>query len=418
MRILYIALDNPATENIIGGMHDETLAGLPALYYPFKLLLERGHTIDLLLFSPDKHKNFVESEHLKSENFFHVVLPNNGGVKGKIAFIRTIKHETKKLLKSRKYDFVYGLGEGAILGVSEAHKMKIPCGYRQFGIYNDFEKSVRKRKTLIGKHITAFLRHTYVYLAMRAKMDFLLMTNDGSHPEALYDMLKIKKKYRYYFWRSGINMPKECPEPVLDENKAFPDSFDENAIVQISRFSPEKRQPRTATILGILHKRGYKTHLYYVGDDSSTDVKNAIIAEAEKWGVKDYVHFEGRQPQARAWEYSRHALACVISNESGLGNVFYENMAQGSAIVAAKASTLDDYIITGSNGFQFSTEDEAADYIAGMLSDADAYWKIRKNAYDTAHEKFLSIDKRFGMEADLIEDVVGERNMDKYPENL
>ena len=42
MNILYITFDNPATENIISGMRDENLAGLPALYYPFKMLLDRG----------------------------------------------------------------------------------------------------------------------------------------------------------------------------------------------------------------------------------------------------------------------------------------------------------------------------------------------------------------------------------------
>ena len=39
MRILYITMDNPAVETILGGMHDETLSGLPAFYYPFKMLL-------------------------------------------------------------------------------------------------------------------------------------------------------------------------------------------------------------------------------------------------------------------------------------------------------------------------------------------------------------------------------------------
>lgn len=418
MRILYIAFDNPATENIISGMNDETLAGLPALYYPFKKLLERGHTVDLLLFSSDAHKTLVESEHFKNDNFFHVALTNDEGIKGKISFIRTIRKETKKLIRTRQYDFVYGLGEGAILGVEVARKAGIHCGYRQFGVYNDFEKEMRRRKTLIGKSISAFLHHTYAYIPMRTKTDFLLMTNDGSHPDVLYDMLKIRKKYKYFFWRSGINMPENYPAPSVHKDKAYPDTFDKNAMVQISRFAPEKRQPRSATILGILHKRGYKMHLYYVGDYSCTDVKNAVLDEARKWNVQDYVHIEGRRKQARAWEYSRNALACIISNESGLGNVFYENMAQGSMVVAAKASTLDEYVENGVNGFQFATEEEAADQIEKMLNDETAYWDLRKRAYDTAQARFLSIEKRFGMEADLIEDAAYGKSLDAYPENL
>lgn len=418
MRILYIAFDNPATENIISGMHDETLAGLPALYYPFKLLLERGHTVDLLLFSPDKQKTFVESEHLKKENFFHVSLPDNSGIKGKLNFIRTVRGETRKLLKARKYDFVYGLAEGAVLGVKEARKAGIPCGYRQFGVYNDFEKSVRKRKTLLGKRITAFIRHTYVYIAMKAKMDFMLTTNDGSHQDILFDMLKIKKRFKFMFWRSGIKMPTERQMPDVGVNKPYPEAFDKNAMVQISRFSPEKRQPRSATILGIMHRRGYKLHLHYIGDDSSADVKDAVISEAEKWRVNDYVHFEGRQPQAKVWQYAKNSLVCLMPNESGLVNVFYENLAQGAAVVAAKTSTLDEYIRNGENGFQFETEEEAADYIEHLLNDESAYWKLRENAYETAKEKVISIDKRFGMEVDLIEDTANRRPLDKYPERL
>lgn len=67
MRILYITMDNPAVETILGGMHDETLSGLPAFYYPFKLLLERGCTIDLLLYSLEP-KTVVESAHFRREN--------------------------------------------------------------------------------------------------------------------------------------------------------------------------------------------------------------------------------------------------------------------------------------------------------------------------------------------------------------
>ena len=68
MRILYITMDNPAVETILGGMHDETLSGLPAFYYPFKMLLARGCTIDLLLYSSEP-KTVVESAHFRSAHW-------------------------------------------------------------------------------------------------------------------------------------------------------------------------------------------------------------------------------------------------------------------------------------------------------------------------------------------------------------
>ena len=72
MRILYVAFgNNPAVETILGGMHDETLSGLPAFYYPFKMLLARGCTIDLLLYSSEP-KTVVESAHFRRENLIQI----------------------------------------------------------------------------------------------------------------------------------------------------------------------------------------------------------------------------------------------------------------------------------------------------------------------------------------------------------
>ena len=418
MRILYIALDNPATENIVSGMHDNNLAGLPALYYPFKMLLERGHTLDLLLFSYQAERPLIESEHFKKDNYYPVQLPNDNGIIGKYRFIRVIASVTAERLKKEKYDFVYGIAEGAIIGVIVARMRGIPCAYRQFGVYNDFEKGVRAKKTVPGKRIEAFLHHTYAYIPMRAKMDFLLNTNDGSHQDLLFDIMKIKKHFKYFFWRSGIHIPTEQPKVVREVGKNYPEVYDPCALVQISRYSREKRQIRSVRILGHLHHRGHRMHLYFVGNAFDEAAQKTLLDEAKKLGVQDYIHFEGRQPQDRAWLYSRHALACLIPNESGLGNVFYENMAQGSMVVASGTSTLDEYIENGKNGFQFASEKEAADEIEQMLKNESAYWALRKNAFETARAKFLSIEKRFGMEADLIEDAANRNPLDTYPEYL
>ena len=80
MRILYITMDNPAVETILGGMHDETLSGLPAFYYPFKMLLARGCTIDLLLYSSEP-KTVVESAHFRRENLIQI-RPRHRGALG------------------------------------------------------------------------------------------------------------------------------------------------------------------------------------------------------------------------------------------------------------------------------------------------------------------------------------------------
>ena len=76
MRILYVGAENPAVETILNGMDDSTLGGLPAFYYPFKMLLERGCTIDLLLYATE-HKKVRNSRYFRKENLIqiHPIVP-------------------------------------------------------------------------------------------------------------------------------------------------------------------------------------------------------------------------------------------------------------------------------------------------------------------------------------------------------
>ena len=120
MRILYIAADNPAVDTILGGMHTETLGGLPAFYFPFKMLLDRGHTIDLLLYTPDE-KTVVESEYFKAENLIQLH-PKNGVFPDTVEYALQLSGTVRRLLRERQYDFVYGMSEGAHLAVREAAK--------------------------------------------------------------------------------------------------------------------------------------------------------------------------------------------------------------------------------------------------------------------------------------------------------
>ena len=130
MRILYIAADNPAVDTILNGMDDSTLSGLPAFYYPFKMLLERGCTIDLLLYTVEE-RDVIESAHFKKENLIQIH-PRKSILPGTVDFFLQMSGAAQKLLKARHYDFVYGMSEGAHLAVREAAKRGIPCGLRQY----------------------------------------------------------------------------------------------------------------------------------------------------------------------------------------------------------------------------------------------------------------------------------------------
>lgn len=414
MRILYIAMDNPAVDTILGGMHDETLAGLPAFYFPFKMLLEKGNTIDLMLISNREHE-VVESEHFKKENFFQIRMKHNG-VLGTFELPLLLMRETRKRLKAQKYDFVYGMAEGTHVGVRTAAKMGIPCALRQFGTQEMANVLEPMRKGL-KRWLKALKDYTYITLSMISKKSFLLATNDGSRADELYDILGIKKKkFDFHFWRSAVAIPKK--QPVVDTTKTdnYPETYGPMCLSHIGRVVPVKRQDRSVRILGELHKRGYKFHLYFIGEVEGEEMIGATMKAAEEYGVTEYLHFEGAKNQTECRSYARNSLATLLPGEWNRVNIFYEVMGEGSVVVTNNNHSIDEFIDDGVNCLVYDTEAEAAEKLIALVNNPARQAEIRSNAHKTAIDKFMTLERRFGMEAQLVMDTAESKDTSNYPE--
>lgn len=413
MRILYIAFDNPAVDTILGGMNDETLAGLPAFYYPFKMLLEKGNTIDMLLVSDLNHE-VVESEHFKKDNF--IQLRPIPGKMGTLIFPFYLARETRKLLKSRHYDFVYGMAEGSHMGVRAAAKMGIPCALRQFGT-QEMANVLEPMKKGLRRWLKSLKDYTYITLSMISKKSFLLATNDGSRADELYDILGVKrKKFDFYFWRSAVMIPKEQPIVNLDTSGNYPDEYDSLSLSMVGRIADVKRQDRAAKILGEVHKRGVKMHLYLIGDVSSQEMLDATKKVIEEYGIEDYVHFVGGQPQSVCRRYARNSLATLLVSEWNRVNIFYEVMGEGSVVLTNNNHSIDEFIEDNENCIVYDTEAEAAERLVALMEDKEKIEKIRANAHKTAIDKFMTLERRFGMEAQLVMDTAEGKDTKAYPD--
>lgn len=418
MRILYIGADNPAVDTILGGMHTETLGGLPAFFYPFKMLLDRGHTIDLLLYTPDE-KTVVESEHFKAENLIQLH-PKNGLLPGALEYALQLSSTIRKLLNERQYDFVYGMSEGAHLAVREAAKRGIPCGLRQFGT-QEMANVLEPMQSMLKRRLKALKDYTYITLSMQSKKTFLLATNDGSRADELYDILGIKeKKFPFFFWRSGVYIPQMQPAVDFETQGKYPQTYDPMALSMVNRIADVKRQDRAARILGELHKRGYPFHLYLIGTDDSPMMHEATVHAAEEYGVADYLHFEGGRSQKECRQYARNSFATLLPCEWNRVNIFYEVMGEGSVVVTNDNHSIDEFIEPDVNCLLYGEDNfaEAAEKIIALMDNPEKNKAIRAAAHRTAQEKFMSLEKRFGMEAQLVEDAAAGRDLSQYPEVL
>ena len=418
MRILYIAADNPAVDTILCGMHTETLGGLPAFYYPFKMLLDRGHTIDLMLYTPDE-KTVVESERFKAENLIQIH-PKNGVLPCAVEYALQVSSAIRKVLNERQYDFVYGMSEGSHLAVREAAKRGIPCGLRQFGT-QEMANVLEPMKSMLKRRLKALKDYTYITLSMQSKKSFLLATNDGSRADELYDILGIKeKKFPFFFWRSGVHIPQTQPVVDFETQGNYPQTYDPMALSMVNRIADVKRQDRAVQILGELHRRGYLFHLYFIGDVSSQAMLDATNKAIEENGVADYVHFEGGKSQNECRQYARNSFATLLPCEWNRVNIFYEVMGEGSVVVTNDNHSIDEFIDPGINCLLYEEDNfaQAAEKIIALMDDPERNKAIRAAAHQTARDKFMSLEKRFGMEAQLVEDAAMGRDLSQYPEVL
>lgn len=414
MRILYIAMDNPAVDAILGGMNDESLAGLPAFYYPFKMLLEKGNTIDLMLISNEEHE-VVESEHFKEENFFQIRMKHRG-VLGTLELPMLLRRETKKRLKAEHYDFVYGMAEGSHMGVRTAAKMGVPCALRQFGT-QEMANVLEPMKKGLKRWLKALKDYTYITLSMISRKSFVLATNDGSRADELYDILGIKKKkFDFYFWRSAVAIPKEQPFVDTSRTGSYPENYGPMCLSHIGRIADVKRQDRSAKILGELHKRGYRFHLYFLGTIDSQAMYDSTLKIAEEYGVTDYLHFEGGKSQTECRKYARNSFATLLPGEWNRVNIFYEVMGEGSVVLTNNNHSIDEFIDDGSNCLVYDTEAEAAEKLIELMNNPEHQAEIRANAHKTAIDKFMTLERRFGMEAQLVLDTAEGKDASNYPE--
>lgn len=416
MRILYITFENPAVYTILNGMHDEELDGLPAFYFPFRMLTERGHRVEMLLVSD---RDF---EVKKSSGFdishFHLLKIRNRGMAGKLEVLVRIVKKVRRLLKENRYDFVYGMGEGTYPAVYTAYKMGVAAALRQYGT-QEMANVLEGISGKAGRLLKAAIDYPYITLSMNGKMNFLLATNDGSRADELYDLLGIRrKKFDFYFWRSGVYIPQTRPEPDVSKDACYPMAYDPMHLSHIGRIVDVKRQDRSVRILGELHRRGYPFHLHFVGSYSSgSEMVEKVHTLAREYGVEDYIHFEGSQPQSVCRLHGRNALATLLVCEWNRVNIFYEVMGEGAVVLTNNNHSIDEFIEDGVNCLVYEEDNyaQAADWVIALLENPERARAIRKEAYRTASEQFMSLEKRFGLEVKLIEDTAAGKNTDAYP---
>jgi glycosyltransferase involved in cell wall biosynthesis len=243
------------------------------------------------------------------------------------------------------------------------------------------------------------LRRPIEFLMFRMKKNFFVMTDDGTHGDKVYEKWKPSpEKYKFCFWKTGIDIKS------INEIKPRVEVPKHEYLFFAARFDGWKRHDRVLKILHLLHQKERKIHLYLAGNITYNNCYDDFRKLVQEYGLDEYVHFLGaiRQDDVKFLAY--HAVANPLMYDvSNLGNVFFEIFSVGAVVLGLNDGSLNEYLHDAINGYLIEDEQQACKIILNLLENITLKEKLSKNAISFARKHFLSLDKRFGMEVDLIE---------------
>lgn len=395
MRILYVTPLWSGFRDIIMN-RAEINKGMPAFINPLRRLNKFGHEVDLIIVGSGIYEKdlSISVEWLKKSRIILVDWNLNGY--NKVLSLLKLFSIVNRTLKENKYDFVYGHGSIGSIANLVANLHGIPCGIRLYGTFLAAEINQTSK-------IRLALRHPLEYLAFKLAKEFLLITNDGTKGDKVYNYLTNgKANYKFYFMLNGVDLYEHLNEEEVDQFL-----FKEPYVFYPARIAKWKRQDIALDIVKELHDRGLPMNLYFAGQITDRDYWNEIQDKVNIYGLNSFVTYLGAVDKKMMHYLYKHAVAVLsLYNYANLGNVVIEALMCGSVVLSLNDGSLDNVINNGQNGILVDSPNEAVDKILLLYENYDKSLKIRESARKSACQIFKDWDARAKEEIQIIEKAV------------
>jgi glycosyltransferase involved in cell wall biosynthesis len=299
-----------------------------------------------------------------------------------------------------RYDFVYGHGSLGTAGVIAARRVGIPCGQRLYGTFMSRDIAVNRPSSWQKGWV--FLRHPLEYMAYSLPKSFLLITNDGSRGNLVFQAIGHQRT-DLHFWLNGVERELQDAQPA-----ALPFPPGTPYLLYPARIEPWKQQHLAIELLGTLKSElGITVRLVFAGHEDDTGYARQLRDRAGQAGIADLVAFLGPVPMSSMPALYAGSLA-VLSFYSvcNLGNVAIEALSSGCALISLADGSLDGIVEHTSSGFLVSDMHEAAAAVGQLLADPRLRERVGQAAMQSTREHFLPWRERAARELALIDGAV------------
>lgn len=409
MKILYVGRLAIPIRDVLTGKNESEITGWPAYFQPVYRLLKQGNELDFVIISDlksfDIKVDWLKSEQIVENVFIDENKRSRFGLFSKVfyKFYHDLKFKylVKNAIKRKKYDFVYCQEIDGYWGNVYANKYHVPCGVRVYGDTFYSRGKTYSKYEYIKKHgiLGLFLLSPRIVKLYKSKKSFMLTTADGTHGDETYEYLKPKhNSYDFYYWKTGVDKKPPVKEEDLEDKIRGLDF-----VVYPARVDALKRQDVAIDVLSSIHSKGYKLHLFLIGQVSNERYFRYLGDRIKKYGLEEYVHFTGGVTQNQVKIYAQHSIAALLTSDlSNRGNVFFELFSIGVPIISFNDGSLDGYIENEKNGFLADDVLSMTNYLINIIISPSIRDRISRNAIRCSKEKVLSSEERFSLEIRLI----------------
>jgi glycosyltransferase involved in cell wall biosynthesis len=329
-----------------------------------------------------------------------------------ILLVLTLALKAMKLIRAKDFHIIYGYEIPGVLAVRFMRFLSVRTSAK---VITRFQGVLYVKEWLRKNQKFRFYSNWDAMLALKAKADLCIMTNDGSQGLKVLKEINSPNK-NILFCSNGVDIVQLNPQMTEDIRKEHYTDRSKKYLLSISRLDDHKRIDRS---LRVIHKMVSKfefTNFRFIVIGGGSEYQN-LIKLAETLNIRPYVEFLG--PIKHTFVQYHLALSDLFISmytSTNVGNPLLEAIRHNKVIITLNNGDTGDWIKHMKSGLIYDVDDDKdlspADYekiardIIDVLNTPDLYNRLLQGVKDVEKAKLWTWEERFEAELERVEQVL------------
>lgn len=317
-----------------------------------------------------------------------------------------------KLIRENDFQIIYGYEIPGVLAVRLMRFLAIKTSAK---IVTRFQGVLYVKEWLRKKQSFRFYSNWDAMMALKAKADLCIMTNDGS--QGLKVLKEINSPHKnILFCPNGVDVVK-LDSPVTDKIRSeFYADAKKKYLLSISRLDNHKRIDRSLRVVHKLVTKFYFTNFKFIVIGGGAEY-NDLLKLSETLGIKDYVLFLGPiKHQFIQYHLTLSDLFLSMYTSTNVGNPLLEAIRHNKIIVTLNNGDTGDWIKHRVSGLIYDVDDDkdlsTEDYekiardVVDVFTSVELFDSLKRGVGDVEKARLWTWEERFDAELDRVEQLL------------